>query len=123
MYSFGFHNMVSSASSNLVENHEATKSNLRLLLASWKKSLFGDPYFGTNIKRMIYDQSDDILKDIVIDDIYTSIAIFMPQIFLRRSDIDVYIEKDEVFCTINCINKLDSVNDLFTIQLTNDEGV
>ena len=115
--------MVSSASSNLVENHEATKSNLMLLLASWKKSLFGDPYFGTNIKRMIYDQSDDILKDIVIDDIYTSIAIFMPQIFLRRSDIDVYIEKDEVFCTINCINKLDSVNDLFTIQLTNDEGV
>ena len=95
MYSFGFPNMVSSASSNLVENHEATKSNLMLLLASWKKSLFGDPYFGTNIKRMIYDQSDDILKDIVIDDIYTSIAIFMPQIFLRRSDIDVYIEKDD----------------------------
>nr|DAI08134.1 MAG TPA: secretion system protein [Caudoviricetes sp.] len=123
MYSFGFPDMVSSASSNLVENHGATKSNLMLLLASWKKSLFGDPYFGTNIKRMIYDQGDEILKDLVIDDIYTSIAIFMPQIFLRRSDIDVYIEKDEVFCTISCINKLDSVNDLFTIQLTNDESV
>ena len=49
MYSIGFPEMFSSAGTRLVEDREATMSNLRLLLASWKNSLFGDPYFGCNI--------------------------------------------------------------------------
>lgn len=122
MYSFDFPNMLSTTHSNLIENHEATKNNLILMLLSYKKSLFGDPYFGTNIKRLVYEQGDSILKDIVIDDIYTAIALFMPQLYVKRKDIDVYIEKDEVYCTINCINKVDSINDLYTIQLTDDNN-
>ena len=55
MYSIKFPDMLSSAKTNIIENHEATISNLRLMLASWKTSLFGDPYFGTNIKRFIHE--------------------------------------------------------------------
>ena len=57
MYSIAFPNMLSSANTNLVSDKEATVSNMRLLLASWKTSLFGDPYFGTNIKRFIHELS------------------------------------------------------------------
>ena len=80
MYSINFPEMFNPAGTKLIQDHEATASNLRLLLASWKRSLLGDPYFGTNIKAFLYEQNNVILKDIIIDDIYVSIQQFMPQI-------------------------------------------
>ena len=118
MYSIAFPNMLSSAKTNLLEDHEATMSNLRLMLASWKTSLFGDPYFGTNIKRFIHEQNNIILKDIIIDDIYVSIQDFMPQVYVKRSDIQLTLKNSGVYCTINCINKLSNQNNLYEVNLT-----
>lgn len=89
MYSFSFPKMVSINKANLIEGKEATMSNLALLLESEKKSLFGDPYFGTSLKKFIYEQNDRILIDIVVDEIYTSILTFMPQIRLERKGITI----------------------------------
>ena len=61
--------MFNSGGTRLLKDKDATISNTRLLLASWKNSLFGDPYFGTNIKRFIYQQNNIILRDLIIDDI------------------------------------------------------
>lgn len=120
MYSIQFPEMLSSAKTNLVEDHEATMSNLRLMLASWKTSLFGDPYFGTNIKRFIHEQNNIILRDIIIDDIFVAIQDFMPQIFVKRSDISISLDKSDVYCTINCINKLNNQPNLYNINLTEE---
>ena len=120
MYSIAFPDMLSSANTNLVEGREATISNMRLLLASWKTSLFGDPYFGCNIKRFIYEQSNVILRDLIIDDIHLSLQQFMPQLVVNREDIVVRLEKQSIYVDINCINKLDNQVNLYTIELTED---
>ena len=118
MYSFDFPNMVSSVTTNLLSDHKATASNTKLLLLSWKNTMLGDPFFGTNLKRFVYEQGSEMLQDLIIDDIQTSLAIFMPQLVVLRKDITVYIDKYDVYVDINCINKIDGVNDLFTIKLT-----
>ena len=118
MYSIKFPDMLSSANTNLIEGHEATISNLRLMLASWKTSLFGDPYFGTNIKRFIFDQNNVVLKDLIIDDINLAIHDFMPQIQISRNDITIRQVDDHVFVDIKCINRLDNQPDIYTIELT-----
>lgn len=121
MYSISFPDMLSSAQTLLLKDKEATMSNMRLMLASWKTSLFGDPYFGTNIKRFIHEQNNIILQDIIIDDIFVSIQEFMPQVFVKREDITITLKQTDVYCTINCMNKLDNEFDLYTINLTEDE--
>ena len=40
---------------NPYKDKEATLSNLKLLLGSSKMSLFGDPYYGTNLKKLTMD--------------------------------------------------------------------
>ena len=123
MYSLDFPNIFSNTKTNLIEDHEATYSNLRLLLLSEKTSLFGDPYFGTLLKRVLYEQNSVILQDLIIDEIYTAITIFMPQIRLKRSDITVTSDGVDVYATIRCINLTDYVTDLYTINLTTVDEV
>lgn len=121
MYSIKFPDMFSTAKTNLIENHEATLSNVQLLLSTCKKSLFGDPYFGTRIKEFIFDQNNIILHDIIIDNIYNSLRDFIPQIYVTRKDIKVRAENTSVYITINCINKIDNKPDMFNIELMVDE--
>ena len=70
MYSIAFPNMLSINRTNIVKDHDATYSNLYLILKTVvKDSLFGDPYYGTNLLRVIYQQNNVILYDIVSDEI------------------------------------------------------
>lgn len=71
--SLSFPDMFTTGSTKIKYDSEATKQNLKLLLLSTKQSLLGDPNYGTNIKKLIFEQNDSILRDIVIDDIYTNI--------------------------------------------------
>lgn len=121
MYSFQFPEMVSSARSLLVSDYDATLSNLKLLLLSDKYTLFGDPYFGTNLKRLLYSPNDVILKDIVIDDIYTAILTFMPQIKILRKNILLNIEKSKISVNIVCTNLLDYTTNMYEINLLQEE--
>ena len=57
--------MFTSSRTLLLEDHAATLSNLKLLLASDRGGLFGDPYYGTILKRFIFDQNDLIVKDLI----------------------------------------------------------
>ena len=118
MQSIAFPKMFNNMYTNTVADKEATKQNLKLLLLSERTSMLGDPYFGTNIKRFIHEQNNIILKDIIIDDIYVSIQDFMPQVYVKRSDIQLTLKNSEVYCTINCINKLSNQNNLYEVNLT-----
>lgn len=121
MYSIQFPNMVSNTSTNIVKDHEATASNLKLLLASDKYSTLGDPYYGTNLRRLLFEQNNQILRDLVIDDIYTAILTFMPQIKVSRNDITVTSSRAAVHAKIKAVNLLDYTTDLYNINLINSE--
>ena len=120
MYSISFPEMFSrdGTRTRLVEDHEATFSNLKLVLASTKNSLLGDPDFGSLLKNKLFEQNTPILQDLVIDDIYTTILTFMPQLVLKRSDITVTSDRVDLFATIKCTNLIDYELDTYTINLT-----
>lgn len=121
MYSIKFPDMVSGVVTNLVNDHEATSQNLKLMLLSDRDTLFGDPYFGTLWRKLLFNQNNEILRDIIIDDILTSIQTFMPQLLVNRKDITVNSDKYSVSITIKATNLLDYNTDMYTIKLMEDE--
>lgn len=112
--------MFSGARTLLVEDHDATLQNLKLLLSSDKFSLFGDPFYGMVLKRALYEENNTVLKDLLIDEIYTAVMIFMPQVRLQRKDIKIKQEKDKIYAELNCINLLNYVQDTYSIQLLDE---
>lgn len=105
--SFSFPNMFNTGSTKLKYDSEATKQNLELLLMSTKQSLFGDPGYGTNIKKILFEQNNAILKDIVIDDIYTNIATYLPQLRVKREDIELVANGKSLYVNLRARNMLD----------------
>ena len=55
MYSIAFPNMLSNSKVLLYKDKEASLSNLKLLIGSDKTSLFGDPYYGTDLLQAIFE--------------------------------------------------------------------
>ena len=119
--SIAFPDMLSSSRMNTVQDNSATKSNLRLLLLSNKNSLFGDPYFGTELKNVIYSQNGAIIKDLIVDEIYTAIAVFMPQLRVKRDDISVESDGIAIYTSFTALNLLNYTTDIYNIKLTNNE--
>ena len=118
MYSFSFPKMLRSNTSVLIQDKEAVKSNLNLILNSEMTSLFGDPMYGTDLKTMIFEQADSLIADLIIDKLYTAIVTFIPQLYLTRKDIKVYIKQNDVFADVKCVYIPDNTSDLYTINLT-----
>lgn len=117
MKSIKFPNFLGENSTKTVDDFEATKQNLFLLLHSEKGELFGDPFFGIRLKRYLFDQNDAILKDILIDEIYTAIITFMPQIQINRKDIQIVQDKNKVSCVFSAINKSNFKTNLYNLVL------
>lgn len=123
MNSIAFPKMVSNTTTKIVSGHDATASNLKLLLAADKYSLFGDPYYGTNLKRLMFEQNNQILRDLVIDDIYSAILTFLPQIRVKRNDITIVSSRASIHATIKATNLLDYTTNLYSINLTESEEI
>lgn len=121
MKSLAFPNMFGNTTTKVFTDHQATASNLKLTLMSEKTSLFGDPYFGTNIKKMLYEQNNYVLQDLVIDDIYTAILQFMPQLVVQRKDIQLVSQGEDIYITIKALNLIDYTVDTYNINLLNYE--
>lgn len=121
MYSLAFPNMFTLNTTQVVKDKEATLSNLKLLIGSDKFSLLGDPYFGTNIKKFIYEQNNTVFRDLLQDELYTAIRIFIPQVSLKRNDIKIISDHEQVYAQIHCINILDNTPNLYSIRLTDSE--
>lgn len=124
MYSLSFPDMVSGARTYLYKDHEATASNLKLILHTMtRNTLFGDPYYGTDLLTAIFQQNSVVLWDIIADGIYTAIREYIPQLELERTDVKVYGEGHELFAEIRAINLIDNTPDLYNIRLTDLEEV
>ena len=117
--------MFNSNSTNVwksTEYNEATTQNTKLVLQSMRGELFGDPYFGLMLKKLMFDQNSYILKDTIIDMIYTQLAIFIPQVKVRRQDIDIVQdrEKGKLYCNFSGINQIDYQHNTFNLVLLED---
>ena len=118
-----FPNMLSSNKTAVIRDLEATKQNLTLLLTSYKKTMLGDPYFGTNLRKLLFESNNAVLRDLVVDDIYTTINTFMPQIRVLRKDIDVVSDRNSVRVNLKAQNLLDFSLNEYNIKLLEVEEI
>ena len=121
MNSIRFPNMFSSGSTNVVKDFDATLQNMELLLASEKGELFGDPFFGIRIKRYAYNQNNYILRDVLIDEIFTQLRTFIPQLTISRNDISITQKDHKLFATIKAVRKSDFVTNTYNLELFNGD--
>ena len=121
MNAVSFPDMISNNSTNIITDEDVTLQNLKYLILSSKNTLFGDPYFGTNLKKLIFDRNNTILRDIVIDDIFTAITMFMPQIKVERRNISVESEGSRLYINIRAQNRLDYTFTDYSINMINIE--
>lgn len=123
-YSISFPNIFNKSTVNLVKDYDAIKQNIILLLGSNKGGLYGDPWFGTSIKQILWDQNHrDILTDIVIDHIYEAINTYMPNnISIKRDDIQINIVDKYNYAgvQINLSAYSNKENDMLNISLLNE---
>lgn len=120
MRSIEFPKMFTSNATKVTPSKEflkATKQNTLLLLHSEKGELFGDPYFGLRLKRYLYDQNNYILRDVIIDEIYTQIALFIPQLKVERRDITITQDRGKLYCNIKGINQISFETDIYNLVL------
>ncbi|MBR3598850.1 MAG: hypothetical protein IKL53_03130 [Lachnospiraceae bacterium] len=121
MKSIAFPNMFETAQTRLVEDNAATLQNIHYLLATCRRELFGDPYFGTNLKRYLYEQNSILLRDVIMDELYVALVTFIPQVAVDRKNIKIEVRnKVDVYATVSCINKIDGMPNMFEIKLTED---
>ena len=101
------------------EHLDATKKSTILLLHTNRGELFGDPYFGLMLKRYLFDQNSYILRDAIIDMIYTQLAIFIPQVKVKREDIEIIQDrrKGRLECTFSGINQIDYTHNTYNLVL------
>lgn len=122
MRSFKFPKMFNTNSSNIWKSNEylqQTKQNTIILLHCERGELFGDPYFGIMLKHYLFDQNNYILRDAIIDTIYTQLAIFIPQLKINRNDVDIIQDKErgKLYCKFKGINQIDYTNNTYNIVL------
>lgn len=118
-----FPDMIISNKTAIVNDKDATMQNLETLLLSNKYTLLGDPYFGSNIEKLLYESNNIILQDIIIDDIFTAINNYMPQIRVLRNNITVASNGNNVTVNIRAQNMLDYSFDEYSIRLLTVEEV
>ena len=125
MRSFKFPKMFRPTSSRIWrtdEYNEATRQNVLILLQSERGELECDPYFGLMIKHYMFSQNNYILKDMLMDTIYTQLALFLPQLKIQRNSIEIIQDKErgKVYCRFSGINQIDYAHNTFNLLLFED---
>ena len=121
MKSIKFPDMFNNSSTKMITDFNATKQNTILLLNCEKGELFGDPYFGLRLKKYLFEQNNYILKDIIIDEIYTQLALFMPQLKVERKDIKIVQDHEKLYCNFRAKNMANFKTNMYNICLYNGE--
>ena len=122
MRSYKFPKMFSPNSSRIWradEHGKATKQNVLLLLHSERGELECDPYFGILLKHYMFNQNSYILKDMLIDTIYTQIAIFLPQVKVSRNSINIVADgvRGKLYCSFSGTNQIDYTHNTFNLLM------
>ena len=122
MNSISFPHMFNNSSStNIVKDKEASTQSLKLTLSCEKGELLGDPTYGIDLRKFYYEQNSYILEDLVIDEIYTAIKFFTPQVIVDRRDIKIIRKNNKLSAKITGINQLDYTTDMYELVLFQEE--
>ena len=123
MKSISFPNMFKQTSTLIKNNsHDATYQNMLLVLGADKGEFVCDPYFGIRLRKYIFEPNNYILKDIIIDEIYTQLKVFMPQLLINRKDINIIVERGKITASIKVTNRSDFVVDSYNLVLFSGDG-
>lgn len=122
MRSIKFPDMFNTNSTNVWKSKEyleATKQNSKLALLCERGELFGDPYYGMLFKHYYFNQNSRVLKDAVIDMIYTQLALFIPQLWIKRTDINIIQDKAKglLICQFAGTSQIDFTVNTFELVL------
>jgi len=124
MNSIRFPKMFTTSSTLVVKDHEATAQDMVLLFYSEKGDLFGDPFFGIRLKKFTFNQNNQVLEQMLIDEIYSQILVFMPQLTVTRSNIKIKRELGRINITVKAINNIDFTTDMYNaVLLQENEGI
>lgn len=119
MTSLAFPKMFKSNHTVIYTDHDATVTNLMLTLQSTKGTLFGDPDFGTNLRKMLFNQNDGALADLIVNDIYTAIQMYVPQLVCKQKDIYLYSQNNTMYVSVQATNLIDYTTDMYNLALLN----
>ena len=120
VYSIGFPKIFNGSRVNLSKGRNAIKANLTALLASDKGALFGDPYYGTRLKSLLWEQAyDPIVRDLIKEDVFEAIYSYMPQITVKRDSIKIDIIDNVVMASIEVSDDLGIESNLYEIAWLN----
>ena len=124
MNSIRFPKMFTTSSTLVVKDHEATAQDMVLLFYSEKGDLFGDPFFGIRLKKFTFNQNNQVLEQMLIDEIYSQILVFMPQLTVTRSNIKIKRELGRINITVKAINNIDFTTEMYNaVLLQENEGI
>lgn len=121
--SIAFPKMINHNKVQVIDNdYDTTLQNIKLVLASEKGEFKFDPFFGIRLKRYLFEQNNYVLRDLLLDEIYEQLALFIPQIDVKRKDISFIVEKAKLYINIKCISKIDfSLNTYNLVLFENQE--
>ena len=128
MRSLQFPKMFNTNSTNVWKSKDylaQTKQNTIILLQCERGELFGDPYFGLMLKHFLFNQNNYVLKDALIDTIYDQLALFIPQVKVRREDIDIVQDKEKgkLYLTFSGTNQIDYTHNTFNLLLLDETEI
>lgn len=119
MYSIAFPDIFNKSTVKMYRDYDAINSNLKLLLGSNRGGLFGDPFFGVNLKQFLFGQNTStVIKDILIDDICMAVNSYMPQVTVNREDVKIESINNLALVTIKVTDNINNTSNLYEIQLT-----
>lgn len=121
MKSISFPKMISHNYIQTVSDYDATLQNMKLLLGSEKGEFVFDPFFGIRLKRYMFEQNNKILMDILIDEIYEQLVIFMPQLIITRKDISLVSDTAKIYVNIKARNQRDFALNKYNLVLFNSQ--
>lgn len=106
------------------EHLQATKQSVKLLLKTERGELFGDPYYGLLFKHYLFDNNSWIIRDQLIDIIYSQLKLFISQLKIDRKDIEIIQDRQKgtLYCTFRAVNMIDYTLDNYNIVLFNDNN-
>ena len=121
MSSIAFPKMIKNNHVQTVSDYDATLQNMKLLLGSEKGEFRFDPFFGIRLKRYLFEQNNPVLMDVLIDEIYEQLVIFMPQLIITRSDITLTKDTAKVYVNIKARNQKDFELNSYNLVLFNNQ--
>lgn len=113
--------MIKNKTVQTVSDYDATLQNMKLVLGSEKGEFKFDPFFGIRLKRYMFEQNNPILLDVLRDEIYEQLAIFMPQLIINKKEITLTSDGATVYVNIKARNQKDFELNTYNLVLFNTQ--